>query len=98
MPTVPYDIQYAAEAVNDLKARRAFDQRRILDEIEIHLPHQPRTESRSGIKAMAQPFWSHFRLRVDDFRVYYDVADEPPVVSILRILEKGTGATPKGPS
>jgi mRNA-degrading endonuclease RelE of RelBE toxin-antitoxin system len=94
----PYDIQYAAEAVNDLKALRAFDQRRLLGEIESHLRYQPRAESQSRIKAMAQPFWSHFRLRVDDFRVYYDVVDEPPMVTILRILEKGTGATPKEPS
>ena len=94
----PYEIQYAAEATNDLMALRKFDQRRILDEIEAHLRHQPRAESRSRIKAMARPFWSHFRLRVDDFRVYYDVADEPAVVSVLRILEKGTGQTPKEPS
>jgi mRNA-degrading endonuclease RelE of RelBE toxin-antitoxin system len=94
----PYDIQYAAEAINDLKALRKYDQQRILDEIETHLRHQPRAESRSRIKAMAQPFWSHFRLRADDFRVYYDVADEPAVVSILRILEKGAGETPKEPT
>jgi mRNA interferase RelE/StbE len=81
--------------VADLKALRAFDQRRVLDQIDSHLRHQPRAESRSRIKALAQPFWSQFRLRVDEFRVYYDVTDDPFAVYVLRVLAKGAGGTPK---
>jgi mRNA-degrading endonuclease RelE of RelBE toxin-antitoxin system len=43
---------------------------------------------------MSQPFWSQYRLRVNAFRVYYDVDEEACVVSVLRVLEKGTGQTP----
>ena len=85
----PFDIQYATQAVNDLKLLRTYDQRKILSEIESHLRHQPRAESQSRIKAMVRPFWSHFRQRVDDFRVlFYDVTDKSPVVGVLCIVEK----------
>lgn len=42
---------------------------------------------------MVQPFWSEFRLRVGDFRVYYDVKEAELVVRVLRVLEKGSGTT-----
>ncbi len=44
---------------------------------------------------MAQPFWSQYRLRIDDFRVYYDVEGAQPTVNVLRVLKKGTGSTPQ---
>ena len=44
---------------------------------------------------MTQPFWSEYRLRVSDFRVYYDVDETRHVVHVLRILFKGAGTTPK---
>ena len=44
---------------------------------------------------MAQPFWSQYRLRIDDFRVYYDIDASKYAVNILRVLKKGTGPTPQ---
>lgn len=93
-----YDIDYAEEAVADLKALRAYDQRKILAGIETHLRFQPKKESRSSIKAMVQPFWSQFRLRIEDFRVYYDVSEDPRSVQVLRVLEKTTEQTQEKPS
>ncbi len=46
---------------------------------------------------MEQPFWSEYRLRVDEFRVYYDVDEESRVVNVLRVLEKGTETMPQIP-
>lgn len=92
-----YEIRYAEEAVSDLKTLRAFDQERILDRVEEHLTYQPKLESRSRIKALLQPFWSQYRLRADEFRVYYDVDDESREVHVLRVLEKGTEVTPEAP-
>ena len=40
MPSQPYDIQYAAEAAADLRAMRSFDQRIVLEGIELHLLYQ----------------------------------------------------------
>ncbi len=91
----PYDIDYAAEASVDIRALRVFDQRKILDGIEAHLTYQPKAVSRSRIKAMVQPFWSQFRLRIEEFRVYYDVDDEHRLVHVLRVLKKSTETTPE---
>ena len=91
----PYEIRYADEAVSDIRMLRAFDQRRILEAIERHLTYEPERVSRSRIKALLQPFWSQYRLRVDEFRVCYDVDDELHVVYVLRVLMKTTHRTPE---
>ena len=93
----PFEIRYADEAVADLKPLRAYDQRKVLAGVETYLRFQPRTVSKSRIKAMTQPYWSQFRLRLDDVRVYYDVSDDPRTVFILRVLEKGPATTPEAP-
>jgi mRNA interferase RelE/StbE len=95
MPSEPYEIQYAAEAVADLRGMRLFDQRNVLDGIELHLLHQPKFVSKSRIKLMVQPFWSQYRLRIDNFRIYYDVDDNDRVVNVLRVLMKTTDQTPE---
>jgi len=89
-----FEIRYTHEAVEDIRPLRAFDQRRVLDAIALHLSNEPTRLSKSRIKRMSQPFWSEYRLRVDDFRVYYDVDETQHVVQVLRVLFKGTGATP----
>jgi mRNA interferase RelE/StbE len=89
----PYEIRYAAEAVADIRALRVFNQRKVLDGIGLHLTYQPKLVSRSRIKAMAQPFWSQYRLRIEDLRVYYDVDDTSHVVHVLRVLAKTTERT-----
>ena len=94
MPSVPYKIRYANEAVDDVRGMRKFDQRTLLEGIKIHLTHQPKFVSKSRIKAMAQPFWSQYRLLVDEFRVYYDVDDDHRIVNVLRVLMKTTDQTP----
>jgi mRNA interferase RelE/StbE len=90
----PYLIRYAVEAVGDLRALRAFDRATVAQGIEQHLLHESTKVSKSRIRLMAQPFWSQYRLRVGDFRVYYDVDEGARTVDVLRILEKGTRTTP----
>ena len=88
-----HEIRYTTEAVQDIAALRAFDQAKVRSTIRQHLPHNPTRESRSRVKRMVQPFWSQFRLRVGDFRVYYDVDDGASVVYVLRVLRKGSQTT-----
>jgi mRNA-degrading endonuclease RelE of RelBE toxin-antitoxin system len=90
-----YDIQYTHEAAEDIRPLRAFDQRRVLDGVSQSLSFEPSRVSRSRIKRMTQPFWSQYRLRIDDFRAYYDVDEPRRVVQVLRVLFKGSGQTPK---
>lgn len=90
-----FRIEYFPDAIQDLSGLRAFDRQQILDAIPLHLTHEPKRESRSRIKRMNQPFWSKYRLRVGEFRVYYDVDETTQSVNVLRILEKGTAETLK---
>src|SRR5262245_2537743 len=89
MASTPFEIHYAQEAVKDIRRMRATDQRKIVEGIEVHLRHEPAKTSRSRIKQMVQPFWSQFRLRIDDFRVYYDVDFEKKAVACYESLKKG---------
>ena len=54
-------------------------------------------ESKSRIKAMRQPYWSQYRLRIEEIRVYYDVDDEVHHVQVLRVLVKESQLTEEEP-
>ncbi|HWE34980.1 MAG TPA: hypothetical protein VG406_00290 [Isosphaeraceae bacterium] len=90
----PYQIQYASDSAEYLRTLRTYDRRRLLEQIQRHLSYQPRFESKSRIKLMAQPFWSTYRLHVDEFRVYYEVDDEAHSVRVTYSFLKGTEPTP----
>lgn len=91
----PFALQYSEKIIADLQSLRKFDQKRVIDAIVAHLTYDPTRVSRSRIKLMTQPFWSHYRLRVNEFRVYYDVDGSARVVNLLRVLKKGTETTPE---
>ena len=93
MPSEPFFIDYAQAALDDLKSLAAIDRKKITDGIYVHLRHEPTKVSRSRIKEMAQPFWSQYRLRIDEFRVYYDVNVELLAINVLRVLKKTTEQT-----
>jgi len=86
-------MKWPSSARNDLKNLRPYDERRVTTAIANYLSQQPTQVSRSRIKLMQQPFWAQYRLRVDRFRVYYDVDDQAHVVKVLRVLDKGQGTT-----
>lgn len=96
MAAGPYTIRLTPAAQQDLKSLRPFDQRKVVEGMETHLAWEPIKVSRSRIKLMAQPFWCQYRLRIEDFRVYYDVNEENRTVTVLRILGKGQTNTPAG--
>ena len=57
------------------------------------LAHAPTQEQGTRIKALQQPAISQFRLRVGEFRVYYDVDEDDQEVYVLRVREKGRRTT-----
>lgn len=68
-----YEIVFAPEAVEDLAGFRAVDRAKILDAIEVHLRYDPEKVSKSRIKKLREMQQPQYRLRIDDFRVFYDV-------------------------
>ena len=56
------------------------------DAIERHLRHEPTKVSRSRIKRLRGMARPQYRLRVDEIRVFYDVAET--AVEILAVVPK----------
>ena len=93
-----YSIRYEEATEDELKNLRAFDARRIVDEVDDQLKTEPTTPSR-GRKLLAGlvPPWDQFRpvwqLRVGDFRVFYDVDEKRHEVIVRAVRHKGSKTT-----
>lgn len=81
-----FDIILSPEALDDLRRLSAFERAKVRDALEIHLRHGPTKVSKSRIKRLRELSHPQYRIRVDDLRVFYDVADDQ--VQILAIVEK----------
>ncbi|OYV88637.1 MAG: hypothetical protein B7Z73_08155 [Planctomycetia bacterium 21-64-5] len=88
---MPYEILYSDEAVKKLKGLRAFDRTAILDQIEQVLDTNPMQESKARVKMLRQPAPTQYRLRVGEFRVFYDVVGQS--VHVIEILSKAETAS-----
>ena len=85
---MPYRIEFVDGAKADLGALRKTDRVTVLDRIERHLTHQPTLQGKSRIKRLRAGTFPPYRLRVEEFRVYYDVDEQRQVVVILGIVPK----------
>jgi mRNA-degrading endonuclease RelE of RelBE toxin-antitoxin system len=83
---MPYEIILSPEAVEDLRSLKANWRATVHDAIKKYLRHTPTKESKSRIKRLRGISHPHYRLRVDEVRVFYDVSEE--TVEILGIVSK----------
>jgi mRNA-degrading endonuclease RelE of RelBE toxin-antitoxin system len=88
-----YAIQYVESVAGDLAGLRAVDRKKILDEIDEQLTHQPVQETkRKKILRGLKPPWEHeepvWELRFDEFRVFYDVDEAASRVTVRAVREK----------
>ena len=86
-----FKIVFKPEAVRRLRRMRRFDAVAILDAIERHLRAEPERTSRGSIKRLRGQQETAFRLRVRDYRVFYDVVEDR--VEIVQILHKSETPT-----
>lgn len=84
-----YRIEYDHMAVDELKALRRLDRVAVLDAIERHLQDQPDRVGRSAIKKLDPPVLADYRLRVGEYRVFYNVDEDRQVVLVVAIRYKG---------
>ncbi len=73
-----------------LKKMKRVDSSSILRAIETHLRHEPERTSRSRIKRLRGVQTATYRLRVDEFRVFYDVSKGQ--VTVTAVLHKRDSA------
>jgi mRNA interferase RelE/StbE len=81
-----YDIILSPEAVDDLRNLKASLRSIVRDAIEKRLRREPTRVSRSRIKRLRELSRPQYRLRVDEVRIFYDVAGD--TVEILAIVPK----------
>jgi len=81
-----FQIVLKPEAVRDLKRIKRYHAAAILDAIGRHLSQEPERITRGSIKRLRGQQQATFRLRVEEYRVFYDVVEKR--VEILRILHK----------
>lgn len=81
-----YEVILSPEAVQDLKLLDAYRRTKIKDLIEVHLRHGPAKTSKSRIKRLRGLRHPQYRLKVDDFRIFYDIEENR--VEILSIILK----------
>ena len=79
-----WEIVLSPEAVRDFKVLPAPDRHTVREALELYLRHEPTRTSRSRIKRLRGLSRPEFRLRVQDFRIFYDVAEgEVQVIAIV---------------
>ena len=91
-----YAIEFTSLAVSNLKTVRVYERRRIMDEIDRQLQHQPGVETRNRKRLDGLvPEFEHqppvWELRVGDYRVFYDFDDSASVVYVRTVRRKQLG-------
>ena len=79
-----FRIEFTSDAYDDLDSFRKFDQRRILEEIEAQLTHEPTRETRKRKRLRSNPL-ADWELRVETFRVFFTVDEADGVVAVIAI-------------
>jgi mRNA-degrading endonuclease RelE of RelBE toxin-antitoxin system len=82
-----YEVILKPSAERDLERLRKYDAVLVVDGIEKYLTRDARMESKTRIKKLRGMVEPDYRLRIQDFRIFYTV-DDAGKVWILRILHK----------
>ena len=83
-----YEIVLRRSAIADMDGLRKYDATTGADAMEKHLRHAPRKERRSAIRRLRGISDPDYRLRVADYRVFYNVDDHAGRVDVLRVMHK----------
>jgi len=86
-----YEIIWAPEAIEDWRKLKASDRTIVKDASTTHLRYEPGKVSKSRIKRLRKMAHPQYRLRVDEFRVFYDVTESN--VNILAVVSKSHSAS-----
>ena len=81
-----FKIIFTPEAIRQLKKLKRYHAATILDAIEKHLAEEPERTGKTSIKRLRGQQEAIFRLRMQDYRIFYDVSEDE--VEITQILHK----------
>ena len=70
-------------AAEQIRRLRRVDAVTIIDAVETHLQHEPERVSRGRIKRLRGRQDATYRLRVGEYRVFYDVLEKQVIVTAV---------------
>jgi mRNA-degrading endonuclease RelE of RelBE toxin-antitoxin system len=79
-----YVIEVTDSALDDLRFLRKYDRTIVVDAINELLSFEPSKETRNKKRLEPNPL-SEWELRVDRFRVFFDVDDDAKTVSVVAV-------------
>jgi mRNA-degrading endonuclease RelE of RelBE toxin-antitoxin system len=82
-----FEIRFTPEATDDLRVYSKRDRKRILDQIDASLKYEPRRDTRHN-KPLRPNRLAERELRIDRFRVFYDIDPGSAIVKIEAIGHK----------
>jgi mRNA-degrading endonuclease RelE of RelBE toxin-antitoxin system len=82
-----YQVDFTPEAFEDLAQLRKYDQSRVISAIDSQLSHEPAKQTRNR-KRLRPNQLAEWALRVDNFRVFYDVNLSETSVAVVALGEK----------
>lgn len=82
-----YVIDITVDALEDLRFLRKHEQERIFDQIEKQLTYQPTLPTRNRKLLRPNPL-AAWELRIDPFRIFYNIDENKVVVSVVAVGRK----------
>lgn len=79
-----FKVELTPEAIEDLRSFKKNESRRVIDAVEKQLKHEPTMKTRNRKKLRPNKL-AEWELRIDRFRVFYDVDDEMEIVKIVAV-------------
>jgi mRNA-degrading endonuclease RelE of RelBE toxin-antitoxin system len=83
-----YRVEYAPDALIDLEYYRGSGAPRVRTQIRARLEHEPLRDTTNNGPMRNNVFGAARRLRVQPFRVYYEVKEDRSLVRILAVCKK----------
>ncbi len=85
---MPYEVVFATRAKQQLRALRATERLTIIDQCVRLLSANPTMTSKARLKKLTGSVWPPYRLRVGDYRVFYDIDEQSRQVLIHGVVPK----------
>src|SRR2546430_16618424 len=88
MARMRYGVVLAPEAARSYRSLPAYRRAEVRDALDRHLRYEPTRVSKSRIKRLRGLSQPHYRLRVGEVRIFYDVTSTSAAVQVLAIVTK----------
>lgn len=79
-----FEITFTADAIQDLRLFRKAERKRILEALESQLRYEPAVETQNR-KRLRPNRLAEWELRVDRFRVFFDIARENRLIQVVGV-------------